>query len=73
MKQQNETFIRGAPEVYFEKPYLNRQHVRARRRPGHLKTALAGDKITTARRQTVMSRLWRRWFFWFPFPIGDRT
>jgi hypothetical protein len=21
MKQQNETFIRGAPEVYFEKPY----------------------------------------------------
>jgi hypothetical protein len=72
MEERMGCFARGAPEIYFNKPYLRRQHVRARRRPNNLQKQKQ-NKSTTAGRQNVMVRFLRRWFSWFPSPIGDRV
>lgn len=72
MEERMGCFARGAPEIYFNKPYLRRQHVSARRRPVDFKKQQR-NKITTTRRQGAMGRFWRRWFYWFPFPIGDKV
>lgn len=72
MEERRETFMPGAPEVYFDKPILRRQRVRARHRQNRLQPTKVGDKITTRRRGAV-ARIWRWWLSWFPTPIGDRV
>jgi hypothetical protein len=72
MEERMGCFVRGAPEVYFNKPFLSQQRVAPRRRPFDLKKQKR-NKITTTRRQGVMARFWRRWFSWFPFPLADKV
>jgi hypothetical protein len=73
MEQKMEPFAKGAPEVYFNKPYLRRQHVSARRRPARLQTSKVGNKNSTTRRLRVMARFWSWWYSWFPSPLGDKV
>ena len=72
MEERRETFMPGAPEVYFDKPILRRQRVRARHRQNHLQPTKVGNKITTNRRRGVLAGLWHRWLSWFPTPLGGR-
>jgi hypothetical protein len=73
MENRTECFVKGAPEIYFNKPILRRQHVAARRRPVELQNKLRQNKTITSGRFKMLGRFWRRWFSWFPFPIGDRV
>ena len=67
-----EDFVKGAPEVYFNKPELRRQRVSPRHRPSGTNKCLSGRNLTTMGKRNIFGRIFGWFGTWFPDPVGGR-